>query len=321
MRILILGTGPFAVPMFQSLLDSAHEIPALITRPTPPPRGREKASLNPMRDLALARGLPVHAPESIHSPDAAALIASLAPDLFMVCDYGQILSREVLALAPLGGINLHASLLPKYRGAAPINWAIYHGEVETGVSVIHMTPRLDGGPCLTVLRTPIAPDETAPHLEHRLAQLGIQAVFKAIELLSHWDRQSAIGAIQDQALATKAPRLKKTDGAVNWSRSAAQIRNQVRAFQPWPGTYTHWLRCGGEPLRLILDQVSLAPDSIAGRLPGEVVVGEGQRLIIATGGGALSLDVVQPAGKRVMPISEFLPGYPLRLGACFGEPA
>ena len=274
-----------------------------------------------MRDLALARGLPVHAPESIHSPDAAALIASLAPDLFMVCDYGQILSREVLALAPLGGINLHASLLPKYRGAAPINWAIYHGEVETGVSVIHMTPRLDGGPCLTVLRTPIAPDETAPHLEHRLAQLGIQAVFKAIELLSHWDRQSAIGAIQDQALATKAPRLKKTDGAVNWSRSAAQIRNQVRAFQPWPGTYTHWLRCGGEPLRLILDQVSLAPDSIAGRLPGEVVVGEGQRLIIATGGGALSLDVVQPAGKRVMPISEFLPGYPLRLGACFGEPA
>ena len=118
MKLVVLGTGPFAVPMFQSLLDSPHEVAALITRPTPPPRGRDKAPLNPMRDLAASHGLPIHAPESINSPEGISLLADLKPDLLVVCDYGQILSREVLALSPLGGINLHASLLPKYRGAA-----------------------------------------------------------------------------------------------------------------------------------------------------------------------------------------------------------
>src|SRR6187399_3108546 len=148
MKLVVLGTGPFAVPMFQSLLDSPHQVAALITRPTPPARGREKAPLNPMRDLATSRGLRIHAPESINSGEGAALLAGLKADLLVVCDYGQILSREVLALAPLGGINLHASLLPKYRGAAPIQWSLLNGDRETGVTVIHMTPRLDGGPIL-----------------------------------------------------------------------------------------------------------------------------------------------------------------------------
>jgi methionyl-tRNA formyltransferase len=332
MKLVVLGTGPFAVPMFQSLLDSPHEVAALITRPTPPPRGRDKGPLNPMRDLAASHGLPIHAPESINSGEGLALLAGWKPDLLVVCDYGQILSRDVLALSPLGGINLHASLLPKYRGAAPIHWAILNGETETGVSVIHMTPRLDGGPILAVRRTDIGYDETQPDLEARLADLGIEAVQEALGLLEKWDRVSTIGTPQDPKLATKAPRLKKEQGAVDWSKSAEQIRNQVRALKPWPGSYTFWHRAGHEPSRLVVDRVEIqglgvmgqesgekasgsreAPGSSATE-PGLVVLSDGKQLHVATGNGVLSILTLQPAGKRHMTAEEFLRGYPLREG-------
>jgi methionyl-tRNA formyltransferase len=318
MRILMLGTGPFAVPTFQWLLDSAHTVPALVTRPTPPAKGREKQSLNPMRDLAEARGLEVFAPESINTDEARAALVAWKPDLLMVCDYGQILKPETLAVAPLGGINLHASMLPKYRGAAPIHWAILNGDAETGVTVIHMTPKLDAGPCLVVRTTPIETAETMPELEQRLARIGVEAVGAAISLLETWDRASPLGTPQDRALATKAPRLKKTDGAVDWSRSAPEIFNQVRALKPWPGTYTHWLRPQGEPLRLILDRVTPLAIATEGRSAGEVLASDGQQLLVATGGGVLALDAVQPSGKRVLEIAEFLRGYPVRLGDHFG---
>jgi len=330
MRIVVLGTGPFAVPMFRSLLDSAHEVTALVTRPTPPAKGREKAPPNPMRDLAEQRGVAVHSPASINSDDGRALIRSLAPELLIVCDYGQILAADVLALAPLGGINLHASLLPRFRGAAPIQWALFHGESETGVSVIHMTPRMDSGPILAVRTTRIASDETHPDLEHRLSILGIEPVLEAISQLSAWDRASSIGTSQDPQQATKAPRLKKDDGKIDWSRSAEQIRNQVRALKPWPGTFTFWSRPDHEPLRIVIDTVSIlglgiraasraADANEAGYQPGEVVVSDRQQLIVATGEGGLSLITVQPAGKRVMPIADFLHGYPLREGQRLGS--
>lgn len=319
MRIVMLGTGPFAVPTFAALLAGPHEVPALITRPTPPAKGRVKFSLNPMRDLAEARGLPVFAPEDINAAESLALLTSLRPDLLMVCDYGQILSPASLATAPLGGINLHASILPKYRGAAPINWAILKGDTETGVTVIHMTPLLDGGPCVAVRTTPIGPEETTAELEPRLANLGVSAVLEAIELLSRWDRVSPIGAVQDQTLATKAPRLKKTSGLVNWERTATEIVNQVRGLKPWPGTHTYWLRAAGEPLRLILDQVSIADDGTANAPPGTVVAATNDRICVATGDGVLSLDRVQPAGKRVLSAAEFLNGYRIHEGDKFGN--
>jgi methionyl-tRNA formyltransferase len=344
MRLAVLGTGPFAVPMFQSLLDSPHEVLALVTRPTPPPRPREKAPPNPMRDLAEQRSLAVHAPEKINSDEGRRLIASLAPELLVVCDYGQILAADVLGLVPLGGINLHASLLPKYRGAAPIHWALLNGEVETGVSVIHMTPRLDGGPILAARATLIGSDETQPELEARLAQLGIEPVHEAIAMLSHWDKATPIGLAQDSSHATSALRLRKEHGAIDWSRTAEQIRNQVRALKPWPGTYTFWHRPGEEPLRLAIDQVSvlgrgyqaairgagLAPEvtslAPAGHLPpdplehqpGHIVVCDGKQLIVATGEGGLSILALQPAGKKVMPVDQFLRGYHLRVGDRFG---
>ena len=320
MRIVTLGTGPFAVPTFAALLDAGHEVPALVTRPTPAARGREKAPLNPMRELAESRGIPVLAPESINTPEARQQLVELHPELLVVCDYGQILSSQSLGVAPLGGINLHGSLLPKYRGAAPVHWAILNGEKETGVTVIHMTPRLDGGPILSVRRTPIGPDETMPELESRLSQLGVDAVKEAISKLAAWDRTSPLGELQDPHQASKAPRLTKQDGAVDWSRSAEQIHNQVRALQPWPGTYTNWLRSSGEPLRLILVQVRSAECGVRSE-SGTVLVSDGKQLVVATGDGALAIERIQPAGKRVMAVDEFLRGYALQVGDRFGPAA
>jgi len=322
MRIVVMGTGPFAVPMFAAILSAGHEVPALFTRPVPPASGRKKESLqpNPMRDFAEVRAIPTHAPETTRTPEARTLLQSYAPDLLAVCDFGEILSPETLACAPLGGINLHASLLPKYRGAAPINWAILKREKETGVSVIHMTPKLDGGPILALARTPIGPDETSAELEPRLAQLGVQPVLDSIELLSHWNRASPIGTPQDPALASHARRLRKTDGNVCWKNSAARIHRQQRGLQPWPGLFTHYLKPGGQPLRLILEKVSVAGDATpAGLEPGQVAVVEPGRLLIQTGNGRLSLDRVQPAGKKVMDISEFLRGHKVQVGDRFGD--
>jgi methionyl-tRNA formyltransferase len=312
----MMGTGPFAVPTFRALLDSPHEVLALVTRPTPPAKGREKASLNPMRDLAESRNLPVYAPESINTDEAADWLAEHRADLFVVCDYGQILSKTILAIPPLGGINLHASLLPKYRGAAPIHWAILNGDAETGVTVIHMTPRLDGGPCLAVKRTEIGDEETQPELEQRLAQLGVSAVLEAVDQLAAWDRELPIGTRQPKEQITKAPRLSKPDGLIDWTKPAAFIQRQVRALKPWPTTYTHWQRPQGEPLRVIVDRVRVLPlDSNAE--PGTVVKADVQQLVIATSDGAISIEAIQPAGKRVLQIGEFLRGYPIKVGDKF----
>lgn len=329
MRLVVLGTGPFAVPMFEALLDSRHEVGALITRPTPAATGREKAPVNPMREAAERRGLSVYAPASINSDEGKALLSTLAPELLVVCDYGQILAAEVLAIATFGGVNLHASLLPRYRGAAPIQWALLRGEAETGVSVIHMTPRLDGGPILALRQLTIGSEETHPELESRLARLGIEPVAEAIEKLAGWDGTSLIGSLQDAALVSKAPRLKKEHGAVDWSRSAEEIRNQVRALKPWPGTFTFWRRPGHDALRIVIDRVSVlglgiraaalaGSDEAAHYQPGEVVVSDGKQLIVATGNGGLSIAAIAPAGKRHMTVEEFLRGYRVREGDVLG---
>lgn len=320
MRLLMLGTGPFAVPTLASLLDSPHAVLALVTRPTPPPVGRRKSPLNPMRDLAEQRGLPSLTPEKVNVPAVREQLAAFQADLMIVCDYGQILSSETLAATALGGINLHASILPEYRGAAPINWALLEGRTETGVSVIHMTPQLDGGPCLLQRRTAIDPAEDALTLEQRLARLGVEALHEALAMIAAWDRKSPLGTVQDPARATRAPRLKKSDGEVNWTRSAEQIWYQVRALKPWPGTYTVWRNQQGGELRLILDQVSVPPLASRSALaqPGEVVSVDEQHLWIAAGAGVLALDRLQPAGKRLMGIDEFLRGHPVQVGDRLG---
>ncbi len=315
MRIIIMGTGPFAVPMLKAILAAGHDVLVVVTRPTRPARGRKQPPPNPMRDAAEFAGVEVWAPESINAPESVERLQALEADLMVVCDYGQILSREALATAPLGGINLHGSLLPKYRGAAPVQWAVMNGETTTGITVIHMTPRLDGGPLLVQLETPIEPHETAATLEPRLAQLGAPAVLQAIDMLVDWDGESVLGDLQDPEQVTKAPRLTKKHGAIDWTRSATEIVNIHRGVQPWPGSFTVWDR-GQQPLRLIVSDMQVYQTDQLGE-PGEVIVSEGETLVVACGQGSIQLLKVQPAGKRLMSAEEFLRGYQLAPGVRF----
>ena len=318
MRIVMFGTGPFAVPTFKSLLDSDHEVVALFTRPIADGGKRRKTSENPTRDAGQAAGLPIFAPMNVNDDDSVAQLQSIDADLFVVCDYGQILSRECLGAAKLGGINLHGSLLPKYRGAAPINWAIYNGDPVTGITIIHMTARLDGGPCLVKAETKIGEQETAEEIEPRLALLGVQPVHQAISILTTWDGDSEIGEKQDQKLATKAPRLKKSDGLIDWNRGAQDIVNQIRAFQPWPGSYSNWHSDSKkQPVRLIVHQALAVDSSAASVKPGQVAVSSKDQLVIQTATGGLEIVMIQPAGKKPMPVADFLRGNPPQVGDQF----
>jgi len=316
MRVVMMGTGPFAAPTFQELLTTRHEVAALVTRPLRARRGKAIAPAGPMRDLAHDHGIPIVDPEDVNAPEARARLAEFEPGLLVVCDYGQILAPETLAVATLGGINLHASLLPKYRGAAPINWALYHGETLTGVTVIHMTPRVDAGPCIAQAETAIEPDETAVELEVRLARMGAWLVRRAIDNIEA-GRLEALP--QDPSQASKAPRLKKSHGQVDFRRPAEAIRNQVRAMQPWPGTFTYWHRPGGEPLRLILGPVDVVELQGDAAEPGTAAEVTKDRLVIAAGDGrGVAPRSVQPAGKRMLETAEFLRGHRVRPGERFG---
>ncbi len=307
MRVLVLGTGPFAVPALEVLVASRHEVACAISRP---PRGR-RAPPAPVAVRAAELGVATWLPETVNCDPSRDKLAAYQADLLVVCDYGEILKSDTLATTRLGGINLHGSLLPKYRGAAPVQWAILQGEVETGNTVIQMTPGLDAGPCLAVQRIAIQADETAGELEARMAQRGAELV---LEVTDQLEQGTAQPFPQDPGQATRAPRLTKQQGKIDWSQTAQQIKNQVRALQPWPRADTAWHRPQGEPLRLIVHQASLSTfathDSAA---PGTVLATEGQ-LIVATGDGCLALEQVQPAGKRVLAVRDFLRGYPVQVG-------
>lgn len=323
MRLVMMGTGPFAVPTFRGLYETHHAIVALVTSPLRMHRGKQVAPISPIRDVAHQHNTEIFDPETINSNESTARLQQFSADLLVVCDYGQILSTVTLATARLGGINLHGSLLPRYRGAAPINWAIYNGEVETGITVIHMTPKVDAGPCIAQARMPIEPDETAAELEPRMAQMGdwlVRRTIDAVEL----GRLEALP--QDPALASRAPRLKKSDGLIDWTRPAEAIRNHVRALDPWPKTYTFWHRRDGQPMRLIPGPLTVVDSAIAGMTPkteqktepGTVLEATAERLIVATGVGAVQFQEIQPAGKRPMDVEQFLHGNRVLPGEHFG---
>jgi methionyl-tRNA formyltransferase len=316
MRLLMMGTGPFAAPTFRELFETHHEVLALVCSPLRSPRGKESLALSPMRDIAHEQGLPIFDPEHINDSRSQQQLSAYDADLMVVCDYGQILAAETLATARMGGINLHASLLPKYRGAAPINWAIYDGQRQTGVTVIHMTPRVDAGPCIAQAETDIDPEETAVELEARLAVLGAWLVRRTLDAMEA-GRMEALQ--QDPALASKAPRLKKTDGLIFWYRPAEAIKDHIRAMEPWPKTYTFWHRHSGPPMRLIFGPVKVEETPEQATPPGTVLRADEHGLAIAAGHGAVVLQTVQPAGKRVMSIEEFLRGYPVQPGDLFGD--
>jgi methionyl-tRNA formyltransferase len=319
MRIVMMGTGTFAEPTFETLLAGPHPVVGLVTQPDRPvgeERGSTRQTGRGMKALAVERRVPVFQPEKINTPEGVAYLQALKPDLLVVAAYGQILSNEVLSSARLGGINVHASLLPKYRGAAPVAWAIYHGETETGVTIIRMTTGLDAGDMLAQERLSIGPEETAGELEARLAPLGAKLAMQVIEQLA---AGTLTGIKQDRSLVTKAPKLTKEQGLIAWTRTASEVCNQVRAMQPWPTAYTWWHRQGKPPMRLVIGRCKALPDESAGVKPGACLLRlENPALQVASGKGAVEILELQPSGKRRMAASEFLRGNSVREGDWFG---
>ena len=312
MRLVMMGTGSFAEPTFLKLLDTAHSVVGLVTQPdraTGKERGSTRQARQGMKDIAVARNIPVLQPESINTPEGVASLAALHPDLLVVAAYGQILCKDVLAVTPLGGINVHASLLPKYRGAAPINWAIYHAEQHAGVTIIRMSISLDAGDMLAQEKVDILPDETAGDLEARLGPLGARL---AVETISKLAAGPVAGIPQDKSKVTKAPKLTKEHGLIDWSRAAAAVCNQIRAMQPWPTAYTHLHRAGSEPVRLIVQRAKPSPlppgEGLGVRVLGSVLT-DGSKLWIHCGESTwIEIIELQPAGKRRMSAQDFLRG-------------
>src|SRR5229473_2592303 len=244
MRLVMMGSGTFAEPAFSALLQGPHPVVGLVTQPdraVGQERGSTRQIGRGMKTIALEQAIPIFQPESINTQEGVAGLQAFQPDLVVVAAYGQILSRDVLAVPVKGGINVHASLLPKYRGAAPVAWAIYHGETQTGVTIIRMSVALDAGDMLAQEVIDIGPEETAGELEARLAQVGARLAMKVIDQIATGASQ---GIKQDKTQATKAPKLTKEHGLIDWTRPARDVLNQIRAMQPWPTAYTFW---HGEP--------------------------------------------------------------------------
>ncbi|TWT90923.1 Methionyl-tRNA formyltransferase [Pseudobythopirellula maris] len=309
MRLVVMGTGPFAVPTLRALQASEHEVLVVVARP---PRGRRREPAPPMVAAAEELGLPVWRPESANLSESQERLRGYEADLMVVCDYGEILKDATLGVTRLGGVNLHGSLLPKYRGAAPVQWAVLNGDAESGSTVIQMTPGLDAGPSLGQSRLAIDPHETAGELEERLSEAGAPLVLRVIGELA---AGTATPELQDKSQATKAPRLSKEQGLVDWSRSAQKIKNHIRGMAPWPRAFTFVPMEKGEPLRLVIDRVDVvegagAPGPVA---PGTVLEAK-ERLVVACGEGALELLDVQPAGKRRMAATDFLRGAAIKPG-------
>ncbi len=311
MRIVFLGSGSFATPCLEALLDAGHDVAALVTQPDRE-KGRGQAlAPPPTKPVAERRGLPVLQPRRVREPEAQEALRRLAPELQVVVAFGQILPRSVIDIAPRGTVNVHASLLPRLRGAAPIQWAIANGETETGVTTMLIDEGLDTGPTLLSRATPIGPEETAAELEPRLARLGAELLLETVRGL---EEGTILPVPQDHGRATLAPLLKKEDGRVDWSLPAARVASRARGFHPWPGAFTFH---DGRLVKVL--RVREAPGAGAGVEPGTVKAVTGDGVTVACGDGtAVRLVEVQPESRRAMPAAAWAAGARLRPGARLG---
>jgi methionyl-tRNA formyltransferase len=308
LRLVFLGTPAFAVPTLDRIVGAGHLVTAVLTQPDRP-RGRgQQLAPPPVKVAALRLGLPVYQPERVRRPEAVEYLRAQAAEAMVVVGYGQIIPQVAIDLAPLGIINVHGSLLPKYRGAGPIQWAILNGETRTGVTTMRIDAGLDTGAMLLKAETEIAPDEDAPTLGARLAEMGARLLVETLEGLV---AGTIVPEAQDPAQATYAPMLKKEDGRIDWTRAAAAIHNQVRALQPSPGAYTAFR---GPVLHVRRSRVAVAEGS--GR-PGAVV--SVKPLVVACGEGALELIEVQSEGRKRVAAADFANGQRLVENEVLGE--
>ena len=310
MRIVFMGTPESAVPSLQQLLNDGHEVVAVWTQPDKPAGRGEQMRVSPVKAFALERGLPIEQPRKIKIDETKELFASYNADVAVVVAYGRILPAEYLSAPRRGCINVHFSLLPLYRGAAPANWAIVNGEPKTGVTTMFIEEELDAGPILLQRETAIGETETALDLMQRLAITGAELLNETIGQLD-----SITPRPQRDHEATFAPVLTKTDGAIDWSRPSATIERCVRGFQPWPTAYT---QLAGRRL-IIWKAIAEGGDSSEAR-PGEIVTAGGDTLVVRCGEeSSLRLLEVQPEAKRRMRVRDFLNGTRLKVGDRFGE--
>ncbi len=308
MRIVFCGTPEFALPTLQRLIaEPDFSVETVITQPDRP-RGRgQEISSSPVKDVALEAGIHVFQPEKIKSDSAFEFFKRMSPDAVVIIAYGQIVPARLLDIPRLGWINLHASLLPKYRGAAPINWAIVNGETRTGLTTMRIDPGMDTGPTLLRWETEILPDETAPELARRMAAAGPELM---IETLRKYDRGEITPVPQDHSQATLAPMLKREDGRIDWSQPAPQIYNRIRGLDPWPGAFT-----------VFRGQICHAwgrPEEMSGAAqPGTLTV-SGTSVFAACGNGtSLRLEFVQMEGKKRMAAREWANGARLQPSESF----
>ena len=297
MRIVFIGTGEIGAPTLRALLNSEHEVAAVVTQPDKPVGREQRIEPPPIKKEIATSGIPVLQPPRIKDPQAIEELRRLTPDVIVVAAYGQILPREVLEIPRLACLNLHASLLPRWRGAAPIQAAIAAGDSETGITVMYMAEGLDTGDILLQRSVEILPNDTGGSLHDRLAQIAPEALLESLQLVA---AANSPRIPQDNAFATYAPKLKREHGQIDWSESAEAIERKVRAYNPWPGAF---MKVDGQNLKVF----SASVVDLNGE-PGEILRSD-KDLIIATGKGALSLTEVQLEGKRRMIAAKFLRGH------------
>ena len=309
MRVVFFGTPQFAVPSLEHLIRSSHQVVGVVTQPDRP-RGRgQKVTDSPIKATALQHNLPVFQPPRLRDPEVADTLTKWAPDLGVVAAYGKIIPESLLNLPRLGMINVHASLLPRYRGAAPVQRAVIDGVPQTGVTIMRMVAALDAGGMFAKVTRPIGPDETSDVVERDLADLGAALLIEVIEDLAGG---SAIEELQDHASSTYASKIGKEEGLVDWTLPAVAIHNRVRGLYPWPHAFTYL-----EGERLILMRTHVVTETTAAA-PGTVVDVAGGLLHVATGNsGRLAIDEIQPEGRRAMKMRDYLAGHPIQPGARF----
>jgi len=313
-RIVFMGTPDFAVPSLRVLLERGENVICVVTQPDRPKGRGRKIMEPPVKKLANRASIPVLQPESIKGEHFLKQLREFEPDITAVTAYGKILPEAVINLPPLGTINVHGSLLPKYRGAAPIQWALISGETETGVTIMQMDAGMDTGAMLLREKLAITPDDTAGTLSAKMAELGAQALGKALDLLRA-DKLKPIA--QDSSQASLAPLLKKEDGLVTWSDSAEQISCRVRGLDPWPASYT---TLSGKRLRLFSPTVvdrNFCRDDLSE--PGRICSADKNGLLVATGNGCLLIKEIQAEGAKRMGVDAYLSGRTIESGTILGK--
>ncbi|MBU1727003.1 MAG: methionyl-tRNA formyltransferase [Candidatus Omnitrophica bacterium] len=312
MNIIFFGSSQFSIPSLRAILDAGYKVPCVVTQPDRKKGRHLHLASTAVKEAAKASGLCIFQPESVNSKESESFLKSLGPDLFVVVAYGQILSQEVLDIPKIMPINAHASLLPKYRGAAPISWAIIKGEKKSGVSIIKITKQMDSGPLFLSKEVLIKDSDTELTLEESLSGLSAQLLVQTIKKLENNDYRLCE---QDEKLVSFAPKLKKKDGLIKWGLSAIEINDLVRGCISWPGAYTYYQ---GKMVKIYSSLVRSLGDEAASQTAGTTLEVSKNAIAVTTGKDILVIKELQPEGKRRMTVAEFIAGHKIKCGEKLG---